>query len=159
MKIFPKKSFIIEFSNDRVVTINKLLDNTEISESLVSKHTNKEFIGEIYDDGFKIISSEIGRGALCVFIGELQDSYGNLEIRIHKAFKIMFSILVLMHFIALGIIIFTNGFENLVKMIVSLIISILLIRFVFLEFSFRKTSKIGINKLDKIIGIKVFKEI
>jgi len=95
MKIFPNKNLTIELRDDRLTTLNLLKQNTKLTNTLVSQHTDKEFIGQVHDSGFKIISSEIGRGALCVFVGELQDSFGNLEIRIHKAFKVMFSILLI----------------------------------------------------------------
>ena len=80
----------MELRYDKAITLNKLRQNTKLTDSLTSEYTDKEFIGQISDYGFKVISSEIGRGAVCVFIGELQDSFGTLEIRIHKAFKLIY---------------------------------------------------------------------
>tara|TARA_R110002051_G_scaffold319870_1_gene404419 strand:- start:63 stop:545 length:483 start_codon:yes stop_codon:yes gene_type:complete len=154
MKLFPNENFTVELRDDRMTTLNNLKHNTKLSKNLVSEYTEKEFIGQIDDCGFKIISSEIGRGAVCVFIGDLQDSFGNLEIRIHNAFKIMFSILMLMPFVGFGIVVSTNGIENSIGIIIPLIIAILFVKFVFMELSFRFISKTGINKLNKIIGIK-----
>jgi hypothetical protein len=93
----------VELRDDRATTLNVLRQNTKLTDILGSYYTNKEFIGQVGDSGFKIISSEIGRGAVCVFEAEFQDSTGRVEIRIHNAFKILFSILMLMPIIALGI--------------------------------------------------------
>jgi hypothetical protein len=57
-------------------------------------------------------------------------------------------------FIAVGIGIYQNGFENSIGLLVPLIMGIIFIRFVFIELSFRFISRTGMNKLTKIIGIK-----
>jgi hypothetical protein len=155
MKIFPNKNFTVELSNDRLTTLNKLKQNTKLTERLVSEYTDKEFIGQVNDYGFKIISSEIGRGAICVFVGEFQDSYGNLEIRIHKAFKVMFSILMLMPIAGFIIAVFTNGFQSSIGILIPMFMGILFVRFVFMELSFRFISETGLNKLNRLIGLKV----
>ena len=155
MKLFPNKNYTIELRDDRKVTLDKLRRITELKDNIVSSHTDKEFIGQISDSGFKIISSEIGRGSICVFIGELQDSFGNLEIRLHTAFKVMFSILMLTPIIGFGIVLFNSGIEKSIAILFPLIIGLLFIRFVFIELSFKFISKTGINKLYRLVGIKV----
>jgi hypothetical protein len=155
MKLFPTKSITISFRDDRVTTLNELRRNTKLTDKLASDYTNKEFIGQVDDCGFKIISSEIGRGAVCVFIGDLQDSIGVVEIRIHSAFKVLFSILMLMPIVGLGISIATKGIEKSIVTIIPMILAISFIRLVFIELSFRFISKTGFNKLTKIIGAKV----
>ena len=157
MKLFPNKNFTVELRDDRATTLNELKRNTKLTDNLVSEYTEKEFIGQVDDCGFKIISSEIGRGAVCVFIGDFQDMYGHLEIRIHNAFKVMFSILLLMPIVGFGIMLFTNGIENFIGIIISMIALILFVRFVFMELSFRFISKTGLSKLTKRIGIKIIK--
>jgi hypothetical protein len=107
---------------------------------------------------FKIINRtqvKIGRGAICVFVGEFQDSYGNLEIRIHKAFKVMFSILMLMPIAGFIIAVFTNGFQSSIGILIPMFMGILFVRFVFMELSFRFISETGLNKLNRLIGLKV----
>jgi hypothetical protein len=155
MKLFPNKNLTVELSNDRLTTLNELKQNTKLTDRLVSEHTDKEFIGQVNDSGFKIISSEIGRGAICVFVGELQDSFGNLEIRIHKAFKVMFSILMLMPIAGFVIAVITNGIQNSIGVLVPMFMGILFVRFVFMELSFRFVSKTGLNKLTRLIGLKI----
>lgn len=155
MKLFPNRNYLIELKDDRVTTLNELRRNTKLKDNLVSEYTAKEFIGQINDSGFKIISSEIGRGAICVFIGELQDSFGNLEIKIHNAFKIMFSILMMMPIIGFGVALFTNGIENAIGIILPMVMGVVFVKFVFIELSFRYSSKNGLKKLNKLIGIKI----
>ncbi len=155
MKLFPNKNITVELSNDRLTTLNELKQNTKLTDRLVPEHTDKEFIGQVSDSGFKIISSEIGRGAICVFVGELQDSFGNLEVRIHKAFKVMFSILMLMPIAGFVIAVITNGIQSSIGILVPMFMGILFVRFIFMELSFRFISKTGLNKLNRLIGLKI----
>jgi hypothetical protein len=154
MKLFPSKNIVVELRDDRTTTLSELRRNTKLSGKLVSDHTSKEFMGQVNDSGFKIISSEIGRGPVCVFIGEFQDSMGVIEIRVHNAFKIMFSILILMPIMAFGISMATQIIEELTAAILLTTIVILFIRFVLIELSFRFISQTGFNKLTRLIGIK-----
>lgn len=154
MKLFPAKRITIVLRDDRATTLNELRRNTKLTRSLLSDYTNKAFIGQVHDSGFKIISSEIGRGAVCVFVGNFQDSIGEIEIRIHKAFKVMFSILMLMPIIGFVIIIPTQRIEGSIATVIPMTLTILFIRFVFIELSFRSISKAGLKKLISVIGIK-----
>jgi hypothetical protein len=158
MDVFPNKSLLLELRDDRATLLDELRRNTKLTNKLVSEYTDKEFIGQVDDCGFKIISSEIGRGALCVFEGDFQDSFGTVEIRINSAFKILFSILILMPIIGFVIAIATQGIEKSIGFIVPVIMLILFIRFVFLELSFRFISKTGLKKLTRIIGLKEVKD-
>ena len=148
MKWFPSKSFTVELRDDRTYTLDQLRRNTKLTENLVSDYTGKEFIGQVSDYGFKIISSEIGRGAVCVFIGELQDALGTLNIRIHNAFKILFSILMLLPIVGFVTAIVINGFVNSILIILPAVFGVLFVRFVFMELSFRFIARTGLNKLN-----------
>ena len=159
MNVFPHKNLLVKLRDDRATSLNELKRNTKQSNKLISESTDKYFIGKIDDSGFEIITSKIGRGAVCVFEGELQDSFGTVQIRIHRAFKVMFSIIMLMPIIGLGISIATQGIEKSIGIIIPLMIGILFIRFVFIELSFRFISRTGLKKLTKIIGIKAIKEL
>lgn len=143
---------MVQLRDDRATTLDELRRNTKLTGTLVSLSTDKEFIGQVNDSGFKIISSEIGRGAVCIFIGEFQGSLGTLEIRIHKAFKIIFAILMISPLIGLGIAGLLDGIVT--AMIPLTIIGVVFARFVLVELSFRFISKTGLNKLEKIIGLK-----
>jgi hypothetical protein len=134
MTLFPSRSFTVEFRDDRATTLKALRQNTKLTDRLVSDYTDKEFIGQVSDCGFKIISSEVGRGAVWVFIGDLQDSLGTLEIRIHNAFKVIFSILMLMPIVGFGIVGLID--QVVIAMIPLMIMGIVFVRFVYVEISF-----------------------
>jgi hypothetical protein len=153
MKLFPHKNILVELQHDKRTTLNELTRHTKLTETLVSSYTDKEFIGQVSDRGFKIISSEIGRGAVCVFVGDFQDSRGTIEIRIHNVFKILFLILMLMPVIGFGLAVWTIGFEDSIGSILPMIAYILLVRLL-VELAFRFISKTGLNKLLRITGIK-----
>jgi hypothetical protein len=78
-----------------------------------------------------------------------------LEIRTGRAIKIIFIAITL--FAVSGII--TAIFRTDLELIFHLIMTILVIRFIFLELGFRFVSKKGINKLTEIIGIKTLNTI
>ena len=145
---------MIKLSDDRATTLNELKRHTNLTDKLVSVYTDKEFIGQVDDCGFKIISSEIGRGAVCIFIGEFQDAIGTIEIRIHNAFKVLFSILMLIPLIGFGISIATYGIEKSAWVIIPMVMSVFFIRFALIELTFHFISRTGFNKLAKITGIE-----
>ncbi|SDY10027.1 hypothetical protein SAMN05444411_1251 [Lutibacter oricola] len=159
MKLFPTKEFTAELRSDFSISKENLKLETDITDSLVSDWTNKEFRGQVYDNGFKLISSEIGIGAVCVLDGKFNGKVGEIEIRIHKAFKVMFSILMLMPFSIFLFEIITNGIKDSIGLIVPATMGIVFGRFVLIEFSFRYISKIGIDKLTDILTIKDLKKI
>lgn len=158
MKLFPKRNFITELSENSSLVMEELKRNTDITDSLVSDWTKKAFRGQVNENGFKIISSEIGSGAICVLNGNFNGKTGKIEIRIHKAFKVMFSILMLMPIIGLGIALLTSGIEESLGIIIQMVMGVLFVRFVFIEFSFRIISKTGLDKLSEIIGITELKK-
>jgi len=144
MKLFPTKNFTAELTENSATAMAELKRNTDITDSLVSDWTKKAFRGQVNENGFKIISSEIGRGAICVLIGKFDGKNGEIEVRIHKAFKIMFSILMLMPIIGFGIVFLTTEIEKSIGIIFPMIMGILFVRFVFMELSFRIVSRTGL---------------
>ena len=154
MKLFPTKNFKAELRSDYSISMENLKSNTDITDSLTSDWTNKAFRGQVNENGFKIISSEIGRGAVCVLIGEFNGKTGEIEVRINKAFKVMFSILMLMPIIGVVITVLTKEIEKPFGLIVPIIMGFVFIRFIFMELSFRFISNTGINKLTEILSIK-----
>ena len=154
MKLFPTKNFMAELRSDYSISMQNLKSSTDITDSLTSDWTKKEFRGQVNEKGFKLISSEIGRGAVCVLIGKFDGKTGEIEVRIHKAFKVMFSILMLMPIIGFVIAILTNGIEKSYGIIIPTIMGILFVKFIFIELGFRFISNTGINKLTDILTIK-----
>ncbi|EHQ01566.1 hypothetical protein [Gillisia limnaea] len=154
MKLFPTKNLKAKLTEDCSIALAELKQNTDITDSLVSSRTKKAFRGQVSETEFKIISSEIGTGSICVLTGKFDGTIGEIEVKIHKAFKVMFSILLSYPFIGFGLICFNEGFEKAVEFLPTLLIGLLFIRFVFIELSFNIISKIGLNKLTKIMRIE-----
>ena len=159
MKLFPTKNFIAELRSDYSISMKNLKSNTDITDLLTSDWTDKVFRGQVNENGFKIISSEIGRGAVCVLIGKFNGKTGEIEVRIHKAFKVMFSILMLIPIIGIGITIITKEIEKPFGLIIPMIMGVVFVRFILVELSFRFISNSGINKLTDILTIKELNEV
>lgn len=158
MKLFPIKTFDAELRSDYLELMQNLKSNTDITETLTSDWTKKAFRGQVDEKGFKVISSEIGRGAVCVLTGKFKGKTGEIEVRIHNAFKVMFSILMLMPIIGVVITVLTKEIENPIGLVIPILMGFVFIRFVFIELSFRLISKTGINKLTNILSIKELKK-
>ncbi len=154
MKIFPKKDYSIELNNDSSLAISELKNQTLPKEQFVSDWNNQTFIGEIDKNVFEIKLSKKLYGELCILKGKLNNRKGIIEIRTSKIFKIIFLSLVLLAIS--GII--AAIIQNKLNVIFPLFMTILVMRFIFLEFGFRIISKSGINKLTEIIGIKELKK-
>nr|WP_042294497.1 hypothetical protein [Nonlabens ulvanivorans] len=154
MKIFPTNNYEFELTKESTKALSELEKNTLITDSLVSEWTKKAFIGQVNDNGFKIISSKPGRGAFCILDGKLESEKGTLEIRIHKAFRIMLSLIYLFPIIGFTIALFTKEKEIIISLIFPTLMALVVFRFVFTELAFRIISRNGLKKLTKIIGIK-----
>ena len=153
MKIFPTYYYQFEIKKKSSDALSELKKNTMITNSLVSEWTKKAFIGQVGDNEFKIISSKPGRGAFCVLEGEIESYNGTLEIRIHKAFRVMLSLVFLFPIIGFLIALFTEEKKVIISLIIPSLMALVVFRFVFTELAFRIISKTGLNKLIEIIGI------
>jgi len=158
MNIFPIKNYEIELINDSSKALSELENNTMITDSLSSEWTKKAFIGQVNENGFKIISSEPGRGAFCVLNGKLESKKGSVEITINKAFRIMLSMIFLFPIIGLIISFFIKAIEVSISLIIPTLMSIVVFRFILTEIAFRFISKNSLKKLTKIIGITKLSE-
>ena len=150
MKIFPKNDYSIELNNDSASAILDLKNRTLSKKQFVANWDNQTFIGEIQENKFEIKLSKKLFGEFCVLNGKLENGKGILEIRTGKIFKMIFVAIIL--FILSGIIL--SIIQNKTELIIQLIISILVMRYIFLELGFRIVSKIALNKLTEIIEIK-----
>ena len=154
MKLFPERKYNVQIEDEIFDSITELKRNTKLSNSLVSERTKKAFIGQVGDSHFKIISSEIGRGAFCVLQGRFEEKKGVIEIKIHKAFRVMLSIIMIFPFIGFGIAIFQQGFVKSLGIIPALLFLLIFLRFVFIGLTFRFVTQTGLSKLKKILKIK-----
>ncbi|MTH14018.1 hypothetical protein [Flavobacterium sp. LC2016-01] len=153
MNIFPKSYYTFKIIGEETETLERLKRRTELSESLTSKITDKSFRGIIKDNSFRIISSEIGKGAFCVLTGEIVNKDGQVEVEINKAFRILLSILLCFPFIGFITLFFSNKQEFSIISILAVILQLLMIRYVFIELAFRRFSKSSLTKLSDVLDI------
>lgn len=154
MNIFPNNDYTFKIIGAETETLERLKRRTELSESLTSQMTEKSFRGTIKDNTFRIISSEIGTGAFCVLTGEINNQNGQLNVEINKAFRILLSILLFLPFIGLIAQIVSNKEEFSIIFVLVAILQVLMIRYVFIEFAFRRFSKSSLNKLSNVLDIE-----
>lgn len=154
MKIFPTSSYTFKIIGEETETLERLKRRTELSESLTSQITDKSFRGIIKDNTFRVISSEIGKGAFCVLNGEINKQNGQVNLEINKAFKILLSVLLCFPFIGLIAQIFSNKEEFIIIFILVAILQLLMIRYVFIELGFRRLSKISLNRLRDVLDME-----
>lgn len=115
LKVFPVRHLDVELEENYSRMHDLLKQDTDLTENLVSTWTNKKFRGHVTERDFKLISSEVGRGAVCVFIGNFDSNHGTIEIRIHKVFQVLFGIILTYPLIAFGLILFGRGIYNAVQ--------------------------------------------
>ena len=150
MKIFPEKEYSIELNKDSLLGISELKNQTLSEEQFVTNWNNQPFIGKIDKNEFEVKLSKKIIGEFCVLKGKLENEKGTLEIRTGRIIKIIFVAIVL--FAVSGII--TAIIRTELELIFHLVMTILVMRYIFLELGFRLVSKSGIDKLTEIIGIK-----
>ena len=154
MKIFPNSSYSFKIVGNKTETLDRLKRRTEISEKLISQKTDKSFIGIIKENTFRIISSEIGNGAFCVLTGEINNQNGQVDIEINKVFRMLLSVFLCFPFVGLIMQILSEKLEFLAIFILVLIGQLLIIRFLFIEFAFKRFSKSSLNKLSDVLDIE-----
>jgi hypothetical protein len=150
MKIFPEKEYYIELNKDSSLAISELKNQTLSKEQFVTNWNNQSFIGKVETNEFEVKLSKKLIGEFCVINGKLENGKGTLKIQTGRIIKIIFIAIVL--FVISGII--TAIVQNELEVIFHLVMTILVMRFIFLELGFRFVSKSGITKLTEIIGIK-----
>lgn len=158
MKIFPTKELQFKLIDSQEKALDRLKRRTEKSRNLTSDYTDKSFRGIINGNSFKIISSSIGKGALCVLTGTINTESGSLTVTVHKAFKVLLSIL--MCFPIIGVLVtFLLAEEKPQPMLLFLVIGhVLIIRFVFITLAFNYLSKESLNRLRDVLDIEWVKE-
>ena len=153
MEIFPTKELKFKLLDSKEETIERLKRRTEFSEKMTSNFTDKSFRGILNGDEFKIISSEIGKGALCVMTGKIDNDNSYVNVEINKAFRILFSIMFVMPIIALTIETVKKPNDILIFILVG-IGQILMIRFFFIGMFFSRMSKQSLNRLRDVLDIE-----
>ncbi|WMI68181.1 hypothetical protein [Mangrovimonas sp. YM274] len=157
MTIFPTQKYLIELHDDYSTSLNELQKKTLPKEQFVSNWDKQTFIGEINESDFELKLSKKLYGSFCVFRGKLKKENGILEIKINKTIKIVLLALFLFPIIGLTTSLIKNGLKDSLDLIIPTLLFILILRFVFIELSFRIIAKKGLKKLTEIIGIEKIK--
>lgn len=153
MKIFPTSDYSFKLLGEPIESFERLKRRTLISDSLSSKITDKSFLGIINNNSFRLISSEIGRGAFCVLNGEIIDKNGTIKIEINKPFQILLSVILCLPIVVLISQLFSQD-SHLFLLLVVALGQILIIRFMFIEIAFKKLSKNSLNRLSDVLDIE-----
>lgn len=153
MKIFPTKELRFKLLDTKAETIERLKRRTEFSEKMRSKLTEKSFIGTLEKNQFKIISSEIGKGAFCVMSGKIDTENSYVNVEINKIFRFVLSVFFTLP--VLGIILeYTKHGSNLFILISVAVLQIVLIRYFVIGLVFSRMSKQSLNKLRDVLDIE-----
>lgn len=159
MKIFPTSRYTFKLYGDEKESIERLKRRTEPSESFGSQRTEKSFLGKIDGNSFKIISSEIGRGAFCVMSGKIENNEGRVQLEINKPFRILLSILLLFPIVGIGLSVILGKEDLSILLPLVAVLQILMIRFLFIEIAYRTLSKRSLNKLRDVLDIDWIKKV
>ena len=154
MKIFPTNNFLLELNNESTEAIRNLQKETLSDEQFIVNWNDKTFIGTINQNEFKLRLSKKLYGGFCILKGKLENESGILETQVSKLFKVIFGGIVL--FCLSGILI--SIIQNKLEILIPLVMTILIFRFVFIELGYRLVSKRGINKLAQILGIATLRK-
>ena len=155
MKIYSSSSYNLKLIDGDNESLERLVRRTEISESLVSKRTEKSFIGTILGNEFRIITSEIGIGALCVLSGNVNNQIGQINIELNKAFKLLFSVILCLPIVAVISVFIQEPSKFPWFLIVVVIFQILIIRYLIIEVFFRFASKRSLNRLIDVLDAEL----
>lgn len=153
MYIFPTIELKFKLRNSQDETLERLNRRTEYSKNLTSQFTDKSFRGIINGSKFKIISSSIGRGPLCVMSGNITSNQGDIKVEIHKVFKILMTILLSLPIIII-ILLLLNPKEVPSSLYLILIIQFLFVRLVIIGLAFKLQSKSSLKRFRNVLDIE-----
>ncbi|MGL4598112.1 MAG: hypothetical protein ACRCYO_11305 [Bacteroidia bacterium] len=157
MKLFPTSTYSYRIFGDEAETLDRLIRRTETTSRMVSQLTDKSFCGIVMNRKFKLISSEIGIGAFCVLTGEIEGKDGRVFIEINKPFRIMLCVLMLMLFLSIALEFISHRENFSIVLILFAIFLVLIIRFVLIEYLFKRLSKRSLRRLSDILDMEDIK--
>jgi len=153
MQLFPTKEVRFKLLDSEAETIARLKRRTEFSEKMTSGFTDKSFRGIVNDREFRLISSEIGKGAFCVMSGQIDNGHGYVRVEINGAFKILSGILCAALLVGFLLNVVKNPGDFLILLLVA-IGQILMMRFFFLGLFFSRFSKRALSRLRDVLDIE-----
>ena len=84
MALIKIKKYNVVLEKDYSEVFESLKGKTDISESIITNWTNKDYRGRVNVNGFHLISSELGFGDWCVFQGRFVKNKGEIEVTFSK---------------------------------------------------------------------------
>ena len=90
MALIKIKKYNVVLEKDYSEVFESLKGKTDISESIITNWTNKDYRGKVNINGFHLISSELGVGDWCVFKGSFVKNKGEIEVTFSKMAKAVF---------------------------------------------------------------------
>jgi hypothetical protein len=154
MNIFPtiEKHFRLVDSQEK--TLDRLKRRTEYSENLTSRKTEKSFRGKVTGQGFAVISSFLGWGAFCVMTGEIDSEQGIIRVNLHKVFKLLCGFILCLPIIGLVAILTIENKDSSIFLILISFLQMIVIRFVFIELSFRFISNSSLRRFKDVCDVE-----
>lgn len=153
LTIYPSDRYTFRLFDSEEVTLERLNRRTEQSENLRSRRTDKSLVGKIEGKSFRVISSETGRGALCIMSGEISGQGGQFSVEVNKPFKILFSIFYVFPIVALTGEYFKSPEAFPPVLILVGILQILMIRFFFVGLFYRSARKRSLIRLRDVLDM------
>lgn len=155
-KFFPTYDYKFNLLDNENDSIERLHRRTEHSDSLGSIATDKSFIGKVENNKFRIVTSEIGKGAVWVMNGYISNEKCEVNMTINYPFKVIFSIIFCLPIIGFIFQILSEDNSMLIGMILLVMIGqLLIIRHVFLDFLFKKFARISLYRLRDVIDFEL----
>ncbi|EDP95013.1 hypothetical protein U8527_08285 [Kordia algicida OT-1] len=154
MKFFPTTERSFRLIDTQSKTIDRLKRRTDPSEKLTFKYTDRSFRGMITENKFKLISSAIRKNVFCVMKGEINDKTGYVCVEIHKAFKVLLSIILCFPMVGITIAILVDKEKFHPVLILVAILQFLMIRYIFIAFAFKYASGYSMNRLRDVLDVE-----
>lgn len=154
MKLFPAKQLQFKLVDSHSETLDRLTRRTQKSTRLISQSTDKSFIGIIDDKRFRIISSVVGKGAFCVMTGTVEQGAGVVNVEIHKPFRVLLSVLLVLPIIGFFVTLLTRKEEFSPIFILVAIGQVLMIRYFFIGMAFKYLAKENLNRLRDVLDVE-----
>ena len=154
--ILPTSNIKLETELKLNEIIKLINDNTELSESLGMKITNKLFIGKTSEKGFKIISSKFPTGVFSVLEGNVNEKNNKSEIEINvtiqKAFVVLFCLWLLLPIFGIVNSALKIGLLKTIPLILVLLTMLYLLKNFVIAKLFRKTTESGMENLKQLLN-------
>lgn len=147
MKFFPTNQYSIDIVEGRETNVEILRENTEISDKLAGKLTDKHFIGTISDTEFELINSLVGVGTFTVFKGIIREQKVDVTTQINKPFRVLILAIIFLAILAVALSFIKNGYDKSIILVLPLIALILFLRFVLIAIFNRVSSRLMLEKL------------